>query len=423
MARVRRTVEEEMPDAPTNTVDAAIMAANDEAFDFDEIKGLFTNLQESEDSDKFSISLMVRKSEGASWSFLETSRPDIQTFSIERAIENVLNERGPGNYKYVVRVGGTIKKHIEFNVGDPRKPLNATPQIVKDDSTKEFLPLLITMMQESNRSQQAASERLMLQMHESANKENQMMLTLLPALTQRQGPSVLEIITGLAPIIPLIAPMIAPKNNMKEMIELMILMKNEMGGDGGGEDGGFLKMASSFAGPIIAGLTAQGEQAKLQTMQVQQPQRQQLAAPVQQPQSVPQSAPQEVEANSRPAMHPILALIKDEIELFAKKGQDPTIAAETLAAILEMQGITYEQLVTVAQQLMVTPDWIESLYRAGVDLRQHREWAQQVIQELINIMQDNSGSDALGETETGDGGNKTDAEINVPTSENGEPGT
>lgn len=419
VARTRTTIQEELADEPIDVVDAAMDAAEGDKTPFDEIRNFFVNLSETEGDSPLGITLMVRSNPNSNvWSMINTTRPDLSTFDPEKAMDDVLQEHGPGSYKFVVRIGRRIRKHVEFNVGDPRKKND--PVIIAKDDSKEFMPMIFRMMQDNSSqalaAQRESSERFMMMMQQMSSNEKNTITALLPMMLDKKGPDVISLITACAPFIPALIAVFKPKDSMSDIIGIIKSVKDITGDNvGGGEDSGFLGVAKTFAGPLMQALSAQQEQAKLAQMQAAA-----LPAPSHAPSATAQPgviSASNTQGVNKADMHPILALIKDDIEYMASKKWEPTISAETLAANIELQGITYEQVVSMAQEFMVSPDWIEELNKRGIDLREYRVWAQQVLQELINVLAanaDNTSNDRA--FESGDGRDTSDPAINVVVS-------
>jgi len=188
---------------------------------------------------------------------------------------------------------------------------------------------------------------------------------------------------------------------MTEMIQTMVAMKELIGDGGSGGDDSFLGGAAKALLPMLA-KGAEGmvnrQPSPLNTMVQTHPDPIRSLQP-----SPPLPMPMMHPNPTAPAMPPsmaamfegrdatetsepknrIVALIKEDVLYFAKRGHDPAMSAGAILDVIDSADVPDNEILELVVSFQSSQDWIADLAAEGVDLTSKREWAQQLLEELV----------------------------------------
>lgn len=439
MARQPRTPRQkttiiEPVDDTDDVVSDAMFAADSEQGSFEALKLMFEQLNTTNATDPLTISVYTRENDGKPWSLLNTMAMNVNEFDAQKAIESVKEDHGDGSYKFIVYVKGRVVRHVPFRIGDPRKK-NIIAAAV--DNTKEYIPMMMQMMQGSSDRQMQMMQLMMQQSSEASNRTMTAIMgmfgTIVPALVGgKTDPA--QMLVQLATIMKELQP---SKDGLKEGIETLVAAKSlfsDSGGNGS-EDNIFsiIKEVGPTLAPVVQALI---EQAKMKGQgnvngtsitplpppAVIPPQTSQVAgiANAEQLASGTDDVHRE-EGNNQHSLagNRILKLVGDDIVFFANRGYDVEHAAEIIADKFDENGITQDEIGALLAEASTYGDWIEALATVGYDLRQHRQWIVDVLTALANILNSTDDTDEEDGLTKRTDRSATDTQTNGDTSSSG----
>jgi hypothetical protein len=363
--------------------------------------------------------IVYKVPEKGSWQFIKELQPP---FSVTGLANELETHYGPGKYAIRILANDKIRttKFIEiaatkqaqtnilgvvngaagggFNQVELLKML--LERKTDDGGSKELFMLMMNM-------QQTASQNMMQMQMESTK----MVVSLMTALmTGRADPA-----EQFAKIGSLLKDMQAPPQTLKETLEILTVAKDFVGGGDTGD--GLLNLAGKVL-PTLASMAEAGARGAAQPgagqgVQPYPPPRA-LPPPISRapPPAIPGAGPPANDAPPAaggPPAHPILDLVRLDIEYFMGRGHDPELAADALSDILHAHQVTREQLLAFGMEIQGTDgDFVGRLRALGLDVSAHTEWFIATLTALADYDDEpDRGGDELAdgdEPDPGDGG-------------------
>lgn len=319
------------------------------------------------------------------WAWCMTLTPPINVDSI---LDTLRNDWGAGSYQLRIRAKGRIVTTKQLDIAGDPEPRNKK----KEDNSRDMTDLLLQQAATS-KTDMMQMMQIQMQMMQAGNQQMIALMTVMMGGKDKTS----EVMSALAPF------MVQKQGGMEETIKTMVAMKELLGdGNGGGGDKSFFEQAAGALLPAIAGAATGmmgqqgGEQPQFQPM----PQQQFLP---------PQSHPQQPQTTPSPIpSDPLIRLIAPEVLFYAARGFDPDAAADQVVTTLQTNQVPIDAINSLVVRLGQSPDWIASLAQYGLDLRQHREWAQQFLQSLVTRYQSVVGANANSVGQAGGTTNVTD---------------
>ncbi len=351
---------------------------------------------------------------GGGWEYIKKLMPP---FNMDALLDDLQDEWGGGNYMVRVLADGKIVAGKQIAIaGPPKVPGLADTGRSQSDT---LMPMLIRQM-ETSKSDSMNMMTMMMQANQQASQNNmQMMMGMITAIL----PVIAGGKTDPMQIVQAMAALNADKPQqapMTEMIQNMVAMK-ELLGDGGssGGDDSFLGGAAKALLPMLAkGMegAANRQPGPMNTMLANHPDPIRSLQP-----SAPISMPPMMRSNPIPPMPPVLfgtsppasvsppvadgnrivALIGEDVLYFAKRGHDPATAAGMILDVIDSADIPENEILELVVSFQSSQDWIADLASQGVDLSVHRQWAEQLLEELVKQYAEDQGQDDHPEGEGG----------------------
>ncbi len=344
-------------------------------------------------NDDSKINIYKVNTKGGSWEYIKTLTPP---FDMDTLLDDLRDEWGGGNYTLRVLAKGKIVTTKQISIAGP--PKVPTVGQVKSEGS-EMIPLLLQQINSSKSDNMAMMTMMMQSQQQAAAQQSQMMMGLMTALIpvmagNKQDPVAL---------IQAFAAMQPQKDNapMSEMIQNMIAMKELMGdGGGGGSEDSFMGSAAKALLPMLAkgaeSMVNTNPQSPLNTDPRNHPPPMSAMRPA--PMLAMRPNPTAFAPPPMPPLNPspiatapvtpgpasgLMALIGEDVLYFAKRGHDPAMSAGAILDVIENAGISEDEILAMVIQFQSSPDWIADLAGQGIDLTGRREWATQLLSELV----------------------------------------
>jgi hypothetical protein len=353
----------------------------------------------------------------------EYIRELIPPFNITETMDELRQDYGGGDYQIRIFVNGKIRKNINFSIAaDPRQK----SPLVTDKRGDNDLMIMMMQMQQSSADRQMQMMQAMTTMQaQSQQAASQQMLGLMTALI----PAMMGNREKMSDIIPLMAAM-NPKpegGGLKESLEVLTIAKGlfSEGGSGGGDGDGSLiseamKLGSQIL-PAIGNMIPKRPQAAPVEMSGEGVHM--LPAPV--PMPAPVRAPAETAENSPvtgvgPSDFPVLDMVREDVLFMFNRGRSPEMAADHVMSVLDAAGVTDADLFALIARFQASPNWIDELASAGIDLRSNPEWAFAFLGALVQLYtqddgdHDDTGGGAGSGEDLGDHGGTESAGLPMP---------
>jgi hypothetical protein len=366
--------------------------------------------------------LLYRKPmKGGQWAYIDTLAAPINPDTL---LDEIKSEYGGGEYQLRIHAKGKVAK-IKRVVVEGRPKFPDDKQEAKDDSLKEFLPMLLNMSQQSGDKTMQMMTMMMGQMQQSSQQQTQMLMTMMTTLIPvMMGGKVDPVQLATA-----IAGASGNKTSMSEMIATITAVKELVvsNGDSGGGDESMFQTVIKTLGPTLADMATRAPAAA--TAPAPAPA---LPSPQARPNPAPQPRPSTPPLNGAPQRaimpppgpprppgapfapapqqrppfmsDPVLSLIGEDVLFFARRKYPPALAAEAILSRLDEAEVPEEAIIALVVRFNGSPDWLGDLARAGIDLRPVKPWADEFLGELVGQYTAGSGAAA----HSGGGGGRED---------------
>lgn len=326
---------------------------------------------------------------------------DIQPpFDSAELLTYIKDKWGPGDYcirVYVSGPGGGSKAQRNFSIA---QELRVEKPQASDLGMKEFLPLMLQMMQSNQAAQQQSADRQMQMMlammtnnQQAMAQAQQAQATMLTAvLGSKEKPA--EILASLAPFMPK-----EKATGFGEFAEMLKTAKELMGGN----------TEKDLTETLIDG-AAKALPALMEGLRPP-PQHVQLSDITRQPGGNGVSGRPMIEAPSMETpvntRFPVLSLIRQDVLFYFTRGMEPDFAAEGIFEVLQKSNVTEADLAGVVIAFQSSANWLDDLAAEGIDLRTNPVWATEFLNGLVALYRgedDHTGGSAGGSGHAHDNG-------------------
>jgi hypothetical protein len=335
-----------------------------------------------------SVKIVVyRVSNKGEWEHVKQLSPPLKVGDLINDLEDTY---GPGKYAVRILADNRIRTTKFFNIAAPRDGKGSLFGGPDGLNTSSLLKMLLDRDNKPNTGGQDMM-LLMMKMQQDANaammqmqqRSSETLMTLIATLTANRGDPSDQFLKSAE----IIKALQGPQTTAKDILETLTMFRDVTGD--GGNAGGFLGLAEKFL-PAMAAMADAARQGSGQVAPGAAPAA--LPAPEATAHRAPPppvpgaaSSPPAGPAGAAPG-HPIVSLIKPEIEFFMGRGHDPELAAEAVADVLRAKGITAEALFAFGLELQGTDgDYVGRLQRLGLDVSAHRAWFESMLATLAEI--------------------------------------
>lgn len=355
---------------PQTPIDEAMIA--DEAHVAEELAGILEATKGFEVSQiKGNLYQKPQNGQGP-WSWCDDVYPP---WNLSQIFQDMRERFGPGFYQLRIYANGKIRKNVDFSIAKEKTTLAAAPS--NNAQSSQFSDMLLLMMQNSR----DAADRQMNMMQAMSKQTTDLLAAILPAMAGGGGNRASETVALIAAL----KDAGGSGGGIKDTLEAMAAFKTLLGhssddGEGRGEAVDLDDLAGTAVRLIGPGVKALGDYLQ----RSRDPAASEGGAPSANGTAAPGAGGQ-LALGAPPSRHPLLDLVRDDVNYMFKRGFDPAKAADLVYDIIVANEVAEEEINALATLFALSPNGLEDLAREGIDFRSAPGWANAFFAELVAI--------------------------------------